>query len=81
MAGKPACCCPAGCCCAAARSAAVDRIQQAVAQALQEPAVRERLAGQGLYPSGTTSAEFTKQIASEVAKMKKLAAVANIHLD
>ena len=39
------------------------------------------MAAQGLYPSGTTSAEFTKQIASEVAKMKKLAVAANIHLD
>ena len=61
--------------------AAVDRIQQAVAQALKEPAVRERLAGQGLYPSGTTPAEFTAQIAREIEKMKAVAAYAKVALD
>lgn len=53
-------------------TAVVDRVQQAVAQALKEPTVRERLAGQGLYPSGTTSKEFTAQIAHEIEKMKGL---------
>jgi len=43
--------------------------------------VRERLALQGLYASGTTPAEFTKQIASEIEKMKKVAAFARIRLD
>lgn len=66
---------------AATPAAAVDRIQQAVAQALKEPAVRERLAGQGLYPSGTTPKEFTAQIASEIDKMKRVAAYAKIALD
>ena len=61
--------------------AAVDRIQHAVAQALKEPAVRERLAGQGLYPSGTTPAEFTAQIAREIEKMKAVAAYAKVALD
>lgn len=62
-------------------AAAVDRIQHAVAQALKEPAVRERLAGQGLYPSGTTPREFTAQVASEIDKMKRVAAYAKIALD
>ncbi len=62
-------------------AAAVDRIQQAVAQALQEPAVRERLAGQGLYPSGTTSKEFSAQLVREIEKMKRVAAYAKIALD
>jgi tripartite-type tricarboxylate transporter receptor subunit TctC len=66
---------------AATPAAAVERIQQAVAQALKEPAVRERLAGQGLYPSGTTPKEFTAQIASEIDKMKRVAAYAKIALD
>ena len=61
--------------------AVADRIQQAVAQALKEPAVRERLAGQGLYPSGTTPKEFTAQIASEIDKMKRVAAYAKVVLD
>ncbi len=66
---------------AATPAAAVDRIQQAVAQALKEPAVRERLAGQGLYPSGTTPKDFTAQIASEIDKTKRVAAYAKIALD
>ncbi|MCE1191343.1 MAG: tripartite tricarboxylate transporter substrate binding protein BugE [Acidovorax sp.] len=66
---------------AATPQAAVDRIQQAVAQALKEPAVRERLAGQGLYPSGTTSKEFNAQIVREIEKMKRVAEFAKISLD
>ena len=62
-------------------AAAVDRIQQAVAQALQDPAVRERLAGQGLYPSGSTPKAFTAQIAREIDKMKGVAAFAKVSLD
>ena len=61
--------------------AAVDRIQQAVAQALKDPAVRDRLAGQGLYPSGTTSKDFSTQITREIEKMKGVAAYAKIALD
>ena len=57
------------------------RIQQAVAQALTEPAVAQRLVGQGLYPSGTAPQAFSKQIVSEIAKMKKVAAYAKIQLD
>jgi len=62
-------------------AAQVQRVQQAVAQALQEPAVRDRLAGQGLYASGTTPAEFSAQIEREIAKMKDVAAHAKIKLD
>ena len=62
-------------------AAAVDRIPQAVAQALKEPALRERLAGLGLYPSGTTPAEFTAQIGHEIDKMKRVAAYAKVALD
>ena len=62
-------------------AAQVERVQKAIIAALKDPAVKQRMAAQGLYPSGTSSADFTKQIASEVAKMKKLAAVADIHLD
>ena len=57
------------------------RMQQAVATALKEPAVRDRLAEQGLYASGTTPAEFSQQIVREIDKMKKVAAYAKIKLD
>lgn len=61
--------------------ALVERMQQAVAQALQEPAVRQRMAAQGLYPSGSTPAEFSAQIGSEIEKMKRVAQFARIKLD
>ncbi|QXZ08719.1 tripartite tricarboxylate transporter substrate binding protein BugE [Comamonas sp. Y33R10-2] len=61
--------------------AQVERMQKAVVAALNDPAVKQRLAAQGLYPSGTSSADFTKQINSEVAKMKKIAATSNIQMD
>lgn len=57
------------------------RVQQAVAAALKEPAVRDRLAAQGLYPSGTTPADFSQQIVREIDKMKRVAAYAKIKLD
>jgi tripartite-type tricarboxylate transporter receptor subunit TctC len=62
-------------------AAQVERMQKAIVAALKDPAVKQRMAAQGLYPSGTSSADFTKQIASEVTKMKKVAASADIHLD
>ncbi len=66
---------------AATPAAQVLRVQQAVAAALKEPAVRDRLAGQGLYPSGTTPAQFSQQIVREIEKMKKVAAYAKIKLE
>jgi tripartite-type tricarboxylate transporter receptor subunit TctC len=57
------------------------RMQQAVVAVLKDRAVRERLSLQGLYASGTTPAEFTTQIASEIEKMKQVAAFARIRLD
>ena len=62
-------------------AAQVLRVQQAVAAALKEPAVRDRLAGQGLYPSGTTPAQFSQQIVREIEKMKKVAAYAKIKIE
>jgi tripartite-type tricarboxylate transporter receptor subunit TctC len=62
-------------------AAQVLRVQQAVAAALKEPAVRDRLAGQGLYASGTTPAAFSQQIVREIEKMKRVAAYAKIALD
>jgi len=59
----------------------VARVQKAVADALKDPAVKKRMDAQGMYISGTSSADFTKQIASEVAKMKNVAASANISVN
>ncbi len=62
-------------------AAQVARIQKAVAAALKEDVVKQRMAAQGLYPTGTTSAAFGKQIETEIAKMKQVAAYAKIQLD
>ena len=66
---------------AATPAAVVDRIQQAVAKALQEPAVRAKLAGQGLFPSGSLPDEFAAQIRKEIGKMQRIARFAKISLD
>ena len=62
-------------------AAAVNRIQQAVVKALQEPAVRTKLAAQGLFASGTTPAEFAAQIKREIAKMQRIAQFAKISIE
>ncbi|MEX1165906.1 MAG: tripartite tricarboxylate transporter substrate binding protein, partial [Hydrogenophaga sp.] len=49
-------------------SAVVSRLQEETAKALNLPAVKERLLALGAIPSGNTPAEFTQQIAAEIAK-------------
>jgi tripartite-type tricarboxylate transporter receptor subunit TctC len=46
----------------------VDRVQQASAQALASPALKERLLAQGAIPSGMSSAEFVRFIDAETKK-------------
>jgi len=60
---------------------AVKRVQEAVAKAIKEPAVAERLAGQGLFPSGTQPDEFAAQLRKEIDKMKRISQFAKITLD
>ena len=62
-------------------AATLARVQAAVAKALQEGPVRERLAGLGLFPSGSTPAEFGAQIVKEIDKMQRISAFAKISLD
>ena len=59
----------------------IARVQKAVAEALQDPAVKKRMDAQGMYVSGTSSEAFTQQIASEVQKMKAVAKAANISVN
>jgi tripartite-type tricarboxylate transporter receptor subunit TctC len=62
-------------------TATVHRLQEAVAKALREPAVRDRLAAQGLFASGTTPEEFSVQIRREIEKMQSVSRFAKINLD
>lgn len=60
--------------------AVVNHIQQAVVKVLQEPAVRAKLALQGLFASGTSPDEFAAQIKKEIDKMQRIAKFAQISL-
>jgi tripartite-type tricarboxylate transporter receptor subunit TctC len=57
------------------------RLQGAVSRALKEPAVRERLAAQGLFASGTRPEEFAAQIRKEIDKMQRISRFARISMD
>ena len=62
-------------------TAVVNRIQQAVFKSLQEPAIRTKLAAQGLFASGTTPAAFDAQIKREIEKMQRIAKFAKISIE
>ncbi len=66
---------------AATAASTVRRIQEAVAKAVREPAVRDRLASQGLFPSGSLPEEFGAQIRKEIDKMQRTSRFARISLD
>ena len=53
-------------------AAAVSGMQQAVAAALKEPAVRSRLLELGLEPVGSSPAEFSTHFQSEIRRWKEL---------
>jgi tripartite-type tricarboxylate transporter receptor subunit TctC len=59
----------------------VDRLTAAAIKAVNNPAVREKLAQQGADPIANTQVQFTAQIKTEFDKMKSLAAKRNIKLD
>jgi tripartite-type tricarboxylate transporter receptor subunit TctC len=50
----------------------VDKLQQALAQSLKDPAVIARINGLGVVPGGQPPAEFAKYMADERAKYKKI---------
>ena len=62
-------------------AAAVKRINDAVVVALKETAIRDKLAAQGLFASGSLPDEFAAQIKKEIDKMQRIAKFAKISLD
>jgi tripartite-type tricarboxylate transporter receptor subunit TctC len=66
---------------AATPPALVKRLHEAVGRALREPALRERLAAQGLFATGTGPDEFGLQIRKEIEKMQRIARYGRISLD
>ncbi len=59
----------------------VNRIQQETAKALNSPAVKERLLGQGAIPSGNTPAEFARHIDSEHKKWANVVKASGAKVD
>ena len=58
----------------------INKIRDAIATALKDPVIIKRLARDGSTPVGSTPAEFTKHIQSEVNKWRKLAKDAGLQL-
>ena len=61
--------------------AVVKHINDAVLVALKEPAIRDKLAAQGLFASGTSPQEFDAQVKKEIDKMQRIAKFAKISID
>jgi tripartite-type tricarboxylate transporter receptor subunit TctC len=59
----------------------VARLDVAIAQALADPALRQRLAALGLVPVGSSGAALRENFAAEIAAMTKLIAEANIRVE
>jgi tripartite-type tricarboxylate transporter receptor subunit TctC len=56
-------------------------VQQVAAQAMQQPAIKERMAALGANPSGNTPAEFAAFIAAETAKWAQVVKVSGAKVD
>ncbi|MBS3997317.1 MAG: tripartite tricarboxylate transporter substrate binding protein [Hydrogenophaga sp.] len=59
----------------------VNRLQQEVAKALNEPIIKERLMSQGAMPSGNTPAEFARLISAEIAKWAPVVKASGARVD
>jgi tripartite-type tricarboxylate transporter receptor subunit TctC len=58
----------------------VNKLQQAMAQALKAPDVAQRLAGEGSTPVGSSPDQFSAHIKSEITKWQKLVKEAKLEL-
>ena len=59
----------------------VERVRNAAAKALTEPAVIERLAALGLFVTGSTPAAFGVEISKEIEKMREVGQQSGITAD
>ena len=62
-------------------AATITRMREAAAKAVNEPAVRARLADLGLFPAATTPAQFGETIRKEIEKMQSLAKQTGISIE
>jgi len=61
--------------------AIIARLQKEVARVVQTPEVKERFAGMGLDPVGSSSEDLGRQVASDIQKWSAVAKAANIKND
>src|SRR5690606_4141360 len=66
---------------AATPKAAIARLHQSVQLAIREPEIKEKLLGVGVEAVETSSAEFGKRIAAEIAKWDKVVKPLKISAD
>jgi tripartite-type tricarboxylate transporter receptor subunit TctC len=66
---------------AATPAARIDRLNEAAATALRQPALVERLAGQGIQTAPTTPAEVQRLFANEARVFSEVIRAANIRAD
>lgn len=59
----------------------VERLHDAIARVLAQPALVESFAGRELFPTRSSSEDFSALIRNEVERMRKVASVARIKLD
>jgi tripartite-type tricarboxylate transporter receptor subunit TctC len=59
----------------------VRKLNAAIVEALKQPDVSARLAGDGSTPIGSTPEQFNAHIKAEIAKWKRLVKEANLKLD
>jgi tripartite-type tricarboxylate transporter receptor subunit TctC len=59
-------------------AAIVERLAQETARAVRAPDLKERMSAEGLQPVGSTPAEFSAYLKSEMAKWAKVVKAANI---
>ena len=59
----------------------VEKLNAAIRQVLQDPAMRKTLADQGSKPVGNSTEEFKKILAAEIEKWGKLVKLSGAHID
>ena len=59
----------------------IDTINAAIAKSVSDPAIRAMFAKDGDTPVGNSSAEFAKEVQTDIAKWRKVIKEAKIQMD
>ncbi len=61
--------------------AIINRLQSEISRALNQPEIKQKLAGAGMEPVASTPAEFTAKVKAEIARLGKVVKDADIRAD